>query len=52
MKRVVFIIICVFGLLSFSSCRSTSDPCGLAENLTKQTKQLQQPAILDLSDVV
>ena len=52
MKRIVFIIICVVGLLSFSSCRSTSNPCGLAENLTKQTKQLQQPAKLVLSDLV
>lgn len=41
MKRIVFIAICVLGLLSFSSCRSTSDPCGLAENSTHQTKQLQ-----------
>lgn len=47
MKRFVFIAICVLGLMSLSSCRSTSDPCGLADNTTtKQTKQLQQPAIL------
>jgi len=43
MKRTVFIAICVFSLFSFSSCRSTSDPCGLAENSTKPTEQLQLP---------
>tara|TARA_R110001632_G_scaffold55094_2_gene134906 strand:- start:11287 stop:11448 length:162 start_codon:yes stop_codon:yes gene_type:complete len=49
MKRFVFIAICVLGLLSFSSCRSTSNPCGLAENSTKPTKQLQQPTVLVIS---
>tara|TARA_R110000787_G_scaffold259559_2_gene364854 strand:+ start:929 stop:1090 length:162 start_codon:yes stop_codon:yes gene_type:complete len=49
MKRFVFIAICVLGLLSFSSCRSTSNPCGLAENSTKPTKQLQQPSVLVIS---
>ena len=44
MKRIVFIAICVLGLLSFSSCRSTSDPCGLAVNSIDQTEQLQLPA--------
>lgn len=44
MKKTVFIAICVIGLLSFSSCRSTSDPCGLAENTTIQTEQLQLPS--------
>lgn len=44
MKRFVFIAICIVGLLSLSSCRSTSDPCGLAEHSTKQTKQLQDPS--------
>ena len=43
MKKIVFIVICVLGLVSFSSCRSTSDPCGLAENATKPTEQLQLP---------
>ena len=41
MKKVVFIAICIVGLVSFSSCRSTSKSCGLAKN-TKQTKQAQQ----------
>ncbi|MEN8857442.1 MAG: hypothetical protein ABF260_05195 [Flavobacteriaceae bacterium] len=49
MKRFVFIAICVLGLLSFSSCRSTSNPCGLAENSTKPTKQLQQLTVLVIS---
>lgn len=49
MKRFVFIAICVLGLMSLSSCRSTSDSCGLADNSTKQTKQLQQPSIFVVS---
>lgn len=53
MKKIVFIAICVLGLLSLSSCRSTSDPCGLAENsTTTQTKQLQQLVNLSLSDLI
>ncbi len=48
MKRIVFIAICVLGLICFSSCRSTSESCGLAENITKQTNQLQQPSALVL----
>ncbi|MGB0879760.1 MAG: hypothetical protein ACPGTO_04255 [Polaribacter sp.] len=39
MKKILFIIICVIGLISFSSCRSTSKPCGLAENITIQVEQ-------------
>ena len=42
MKKVVFISVCIVGILCFSSCRSTSKPCGLADatinlqvNLTK-----------------
>ncbi len=52
MKRIVFIVICVLGLFSFSSCRSTSKPCGLAENSTNQTEQLQQLSEFDLPDLV
>lgn len=51
MKRNVFIAICVLGLLSFSSCRSTSDPCGLAENTTDQIEQLQLSAKSTASEV-
>ena len=36
MKKVVFIAICVVGMIGFSSCGS-SKPCGLAQK-TKQTK--------------
>ena len=51
MKRIVFIAICVLGLLSFSSCRSTSDPCGLAENSIQPTEHLQLPAKSTASDL-
>lgn len=40
MKKVVFIAICTLGILSITSCRSTSSSCGLANNT--QTKQTQQ----------
>ena len=36
MKRVVFIAICIVGLLGFTSCGSTA-PCGLAQK-TKENK--------------
>lgn len=40
MKKVVFIAICTVGILSITSCRSTSVSCGLADNTsTKQTQQ-------------
>lgn len=51
MKRIVFIAICVLGLVSFSSCRSTSDPCGLADNSTNQTEQLQLPTKPTASEI-
>tara|TARA_B100000795_G_scaffold184531_1_gene140033 strand:- start:725 stop:865 length:141 start_codon:yes stop_codon:yes gene_type:complete len=42
MKKIVFIAVCIIGILCFSSCRSTSKPCGFADatvnlevNLTK-----------------
>lgn len=41
MKKVVFIVVCILGIICFSSCRSTSKSCGLAENTTIQTT-LQQ----------
>lgn len=44
MKRIVYIAICVIGLISLSSCRSASKRCGLAEKSTIQTNQIQQPA--------
>jgi hypothetical protein len=39
MKRAVFIVVCVLGIISFASCRSTSSSCGLADNL--EVEQLQ-----------
>lgn len=44
MKRIVYIAICVIGLISLSSCRSASKRCGLAETSTIQTDQTQQQA--------
>lgn len=41
MKKIAFIVVCILGILSFSSCRSTSSACGLANNTTIQTT-LQQ----------
>ena len=52
MKKIVFIVICILGLLSFSACRSTSESCGLAENSTIQTNQLQQLVKSTISDLV
>lgn len=49
MKKNVFIVICVLGLLSLASCRSTSSPCGLADHSTNSTKQLQQSVYLDVT---
>ena len=46
MKRIIYISIFVIGLISLSSCRSTSTPCGLAENLFKSIEQSPQQAVL------
>lgn len=44
MKKVICIAICTVGVLSITSCRSTSSSCGLAKNTnTKQTQQHFQP---------
>jgi len=45
MKKAVFIAICILGILSFSSCRSTAKSCGLAENIN-QTQQNHQVTIM------
>ena len=34
MKKAVFIVICVLGIISLASCRSTSRNCGLADNVS------------------
>jgi len=31
LKKIVFIAICILGIVCFSSCRSTSSSCGLAD---------------------
>ncbi|WKD86426.1 hypothetical protein KCTC32516_01801 [Polaribacter huanghezhanensis] len=53
MKKVVFIAVCTVGILSSTSCRSTSASCGLAENTsTKQTQQkFQQTTIVTKATV-
>ncbi len=45
MKKVVFIAVCILGIVCLSSCRSTSQSCGLADNTTIQTT-LQQESLL------
>ena len=50
MKRVVFIAICVVGLLGFTSCRSTA-PCGLSEQTKQNQLNYEQSEIL-VSEVV
>ncbi|WP_298777788.1 hypothetical protein [uncultured Polaribacter sp.] len=37
MKKAVFIAVCILGIICFSSCRSTSQSCGLADTTTIQT---------------
>lgn len=37
MKKAVFIVVCILGIICFSSCRSTSQSCGLADTVTNQT---------------
>lgn len=45
MKKAVFIAICILGIICFSSCRSTSHSCGLADNTVNQTT-VQQVDVL------
>ena len=45
MKKVVFIAICILGIICFSSCRSTSKSCGLADNSTTIQTTLQQAGL-------
>jgi hypothetical protein len=42
MKKVIFIAVCVIGIMCFSSCRSSSAACGLADNTTKIQTILNQ----------
>jgi hypothetical protein len=42
MKKIVLIAICVIGIVCFSSCRSTSSSCGLADNVEINQTTIQQ----------
>jgi len=42
MKKVIFIAVCILGILSFSSCRSTVKSCGLADSTTTIQTTLKQ----------
>lgn len=42
MKKAVFIVVCILGIICFSSCRSTGSSCGLADNATTQTTLQQE----------
>ncbi len=46
MKKRVTLIICVLGILALSSCRSTSQSCGLAENSKEVTQVKFENSIL------
>ena len=41
MKRYIYTSIYILILISFTSCRSTSKPCGLADNFVKYSKNFQ-----------
>ena len=45
MKKVVFIAICILGIICFSSCRSTSQSCGLADSVETIQLSLQEAHI-------
>ena len=47
MKRVVFIVVCILGIICFASCRSTSSSCGLADHI-----QLEQPQNEELEQML
>ncbi|MDX6745855.1 hypothetical protein SHK09_03545 [Polaribacter sp. PL03] len=46
MKKVVFVAICIVGIICFSSCRSTSKSCGLADTSTTNQTTLKQIELL------
>ena len=41
MKKAISIVICILGILSISSCRSTGNSCGLAVNTSIETTTQQ-----------
>jgi|GEM_PF-1675720 hypothetical protein len=48
MKKSVYIAICILGIVIFSSCRSTANRCGLAEDQHK----IQQDSIVVIKTIV
>ncbi|MDC0177027.1 hypothetical protein OAJ14_02590 [Polaribacter sp.] len=42
MKKILFIAVCVIGVICSSSCKSTSSRCGLADTTTTFQKTLQE----------
>ena len=42
MKKIILIALCVIGIVCFSSCRSTSSSCGLADNVVNNQTTTQQ----------
>jgi len=42
MKKTLCIAVCVIGVICFSSCKSTSSRCGLADATTTLQKTLQE----------
>ena len=47
MKKLVFISLCILSIVCFSSCRSISSPCGLADQTTPIQKTMKT---VDLSN--
>jgi len=46
MKKTVFIIVCILGIFCLLSCRSTSQPCGLADTSINNQTTLKQVDLL------
>jgi hypothetical protein len=42
MKKVLFIVVCIGGIICLSSCKSTSSRCGLADTTTTLQKTIQE----------
>jgi hypothetical protein len=52
MKKTVWIAICIVGILSSTSCRSTSSSCGLAKNSNTTQQNVQQTTIVAKATVM
>ncbi|MDB9724066.1 MAG: hypothetical protein ACKVK4_04160 [Flavobacteriales bacterium] len=46
MKKLVFILTCIMGLVCLSSCRSTSTSCGLADNSSVNQTMVSQTTVV------